>query len=704
MLGDTAETLKILFIFCLSGLFQFAGNSQNNLGNLVWYDTNNNGVKDLTENGIGGITVRLYKDADADNIPDGGVIATTSTAVGGFYAFNTLPAGNYIVAVVLPAGFAKGGTIASGTNPNNDIDDDNNGIDIVGTEVRSHFISLAPGSEPVTDGDGNNGNLTLDFGIYMPSLPPIGGGEVCFVSETNPDDVSTKITWAINPDGTITIRATLAKTFVDNTYGTNQIGWPGHHFFHHLVTSDQLQLSLYDASNTLRMKFDMDYFSEDPLAPSGYGNTGVTGNDGDMITGNASDVVSVRTSLDVNFNDFGYVLTTNSPATDASYTPDPAFPNWIYDVWYEVTVKGSAFPGGFGTASQTDIHASPSKTGKETEIVVPEPCPTANIGNLVWHDENDNGIKDGIELGMPGLTVHLYNDANNDNLPDAGPVATTVTGVNGLYGFSNLSTGFYIVGVVLPAGFTKSTINGGDPDNDIDLDNNGIIVVGGIVRSNTVTLQNGTEPLFDGDGAAGNLTVDFGIFKPSGIPLPVQLLQFTGTGNGSTSTLNWKVTNETQMKFYVIERSRDGRTFLDASTVNSVNAGQTHDYTFTETNSSNADILYYRLRSVGQNGNISYSPVVALRFGNISKNVFTVYPNPVKNYVVIGLGVTEKTEGIIHLVNKAGQTVLIRALKLNAGSNAITIDGLGKYVNGIYNLNIKLDNGKQYYQTILLAH
>ena len=33
------------------------------------------------------------------------------------------------------------------------------------------------------------------------------------------------------------------------------------------------------------------------------------------------------------------VLNTNSPASNSNYTPNPSYPNWIYDVWYEVKVK-----------------------------------------------------------------------------------------------------------------------------------------------------------------------------------------------------------------------------------------------------------------------------------------------------------------------------------------------------------------------------
>jgi hypothetical protein len=200
------------------------------------------------------------------------------------------------------------------------------------------------------------------------------GNQICLASPTKPNIVNAKLTWVDNGNGTITIRATFAKTFVDNTYGTNAIGWPNGHKFNDLVGSDHVELSLLDKSGTKRMDFKVDYISQTNTAPSGYASLGVNGGDGKMILGNASDVVSATTSLDQNFNNFGYVLTTNSPATDANYTPNPQYPKWIYDVWYEVTVKSSAFPGGFGQPMIASVHASPSKTGNNSEDVIPVPC------------------------------------------------------------------------------------------------------------------------------------------------------------------------------------------------------------------------------------------------------------------------------------------------------------------------------------------
>lgn len=199
--------------------------------------------------------------------------------------------------------------------------------------------------------------------------------DMCYIGASAPWIWATQ-RWTSNPDGTITIRITLSRTFVDNTYGTGQVGWPGgNRQFHHLVNSDKLQMALFDADGTRKLEFVVDYISELPTAPGGYGTHGVTGRDGGMVLGSASDVVSALTSIDANFNQFGYVLTTDSPATNAAYAPNPAYPDFIYDVWYEVTVRSEVFgAAGFGYPRVTDLHASPSKTGNDTELLVPADC------------------------------------------------------------------------------------------------------------------------------------------------------------------------------------------------------------------------------------------------------------------------------------------------------------------------------------------
>ncbi len=142
-------------------------------------------------------------------------------------------------------------------------------------------------------------------------------------------------------------------------------------------------------------------------------------------------------------------------------------------------------------------------------------------GGAVWCDFEKNGIKNTrvsgsytLDRGISGITVKLYADADNNNVADSAALADTTTNTNGEYRFTSLLPGNYIIGVVIPSGFSVATVNGGDPDNNLDNDNNGTNTsVGGEVKSKAVTISGGQEPTTDGDNNNGNLTVDFGFDK-----------------------------------------------------------------------------------------------------------------------------------------------------------------------------------------------
>ena len=147
------------------------------LGNRVWHDTNKDGLRGETEPVLAGITVNLYRDSLDDGIPDGGIIATDSTDTNGVYRFDNLIADTYIVEVVPPSGFAS--TIDAGDPDDNKDDDDDNGVNFVGSNVRSQSVTLGRGSvepdkddNPSLNPDALNGeapdkrsNRTVDFGF-----------------------------------------------------------------------------------------------------------------------------------------------------------------------------------------------------------------------------------------------------------------------------------------------------------------------------------------------------------------------------------------------------------------------------------------------------------------------------------------------------------------------------------------------------------
>lgn len=148
------------------------------LGNAVWNDINRNGLKESSEPAIVGATVKLYADANLDGAPDGAALSTTTTNSNGLYIFNELFAGNYIVGVTPPTP-ATGNDFESSvqgeeSNPNLNVDNNDNGIIKIGSETISGTVNLSLGVEPTGENPNNgtssdaNSNLTVDFGFYQP--------------------------------------------------------------------------------------------------------------------------------------------------------------------------------------------------------------------------------------------------------------------------------------------------------------------------------------------------------------------------------------------------------------------------------------------------------------------------------------------------------------------------------------------------------
>lgn len=264
-----------------------------------------------------------------------------------------------------------------------------------------------PGSGTGFAGDPLAPGLGPDTNDECPTPPPlstttqvIGSATTCFYGDTpNPDVPAATIEQVIevvNGKKVVHIRITFNPTFVDNSYGENAVGWgppmtmpapkpmPGMpkppksgHTFRDLLGSDHIELELFNGEQTVSFQADVDYVSEDPSSPCGYGTLGVTGGEGKMIVGSASSVLAAASSLDRNLNGCGYCLPESSPATDENYTPSADAPKWDYRVVYELWIDAEVFgASGFGYAVIREVHASPSKIpGTNTVTVTPKPCP-----------------------------------------------------------------------------------------------------------------------------------------------------------------------------------------------------------------------------------------------------------------------------------------------------------------------------------------
>jgi len=154
--------------------------------------------------------------------------------------------------------------------------------------------------------------------------------------------------------------------------------------------------------------------------------------------------------------------TASASTTIQEPTPTPTF---------TPTLTPTSTPTPTPTPTSTPT-STPTPTPTPTLTPTPTPTPTpaqGELGDKVWYDADQDGIQDPDEIGVPNVTVELY---NNDSCSGS-PEDTTTTNNNGVYTFTGLSGGTYSVKFIPPAGYTLSPPNQGSDDSlDSDADPN----------------------------------------------------------------------------------------------------------------------------------------------------------------------------------------------------------------------------------------
>ncbi len=465
------------------------------IGSQVFYDTDNSGDQDPLnplETGIEDITVLLYQDTSTAMDGSGFVIVdSTVTDMDGIYLFDTLPAGNYQVAILTPADapLASSGPAVSDTE---DVDGNSDGITTIsivpgtpaaGDTIRSGTVVLFPMTEsegetfPGGDQDDmmdGNGNMTVDFGL----VPQNSIGSLVFTDmndngiqdagnplDTPIEGVILQLLADVNGDGIPETVVAMDTTDADGTY-----------FFGNLPDG---------------------IFEVQILMPDG----------------------SAATPSSVAGGDDQDDLIQNGTFTAGPGSPVSSGPIELMAGEEPLDADEMANAGGM---QDVDFDANGDMTVDFGFV------PMLSIGSTVFYDVNDNGTQDltnPLETGIEGVFVTLFLDVSAAmDGSELVQVGTTNTDENGNYLFTMLPEGNYVVSV-LPNdnAQTSSTDPGtGGLDNQTDLDDNGMQVrPGRSAVSPSIMLSAGDEPVepAGNPGAAqddligdlnGDGTIDFG--------------------------------------------------------------------------------------------------------------------------------------------------------------------------------------------------
>ncbi|MCY7351045.1 MAG: hypothetical protein LH606_10295, partial [Cytophagaceae bacterium] len=431
------------------------------LGNRVFNDLDNSGTQNGAEPGINGVKLCLYRVVGGNNVPVDNPFTvavdtfTVTTAGGGYYRFDSLLAGAYVVKVKAAnfgAGQSLNGLISSTgagqeANPNLDVDRNDNGLDALdaGGNVCSGTVTLGP-KEPTGEvnlGPGDAAkvdsltNLTVDFGFKVDCVKPTR-----LVTVTDPNclilgNITLTSTngdkYGISNSGTYTGAAYATATAVPGTLPT-------------VIKSNITNLA--DSTYTIRVFLQNNTCFRDTV-----------------VTVKAAPIkptVSIQPGSPVCSNN-GTTYTIKFIATGGLVTTVPS----------GLIVTGDSIAGiPVGTASVQLIVTSLG--GCIATVTVQAPVcvqPKGSIGNFVCKHHNNDGIQ---QIGAPGGAkggVRLFKE------PTPGVYATvdsTLTNGSGKYGFDSLLTGNYKVRFVktsFPAGCDLSQLpNVATPGDSLDSD------------------------------------------------------------------------------------------------------------------------------------------------------------------------------------------------------------------------------------------
>lgn len=241
--------------------------------------------------------------------------------------------------------------------------------------------------------------------------------------------------------------------FLDDPY-LQLDGWTQNHNFDALLKSDHMGFDLTYPGGKYS-KVILDYLNGSP----GAWTSGQTGQDGSAAPGTGP-MDAVGTSLQWNLNNSGWNGDVwgnplrHSPPYDYFETTGKV---WVWNLIYEWAIPKNKTGGQCGSLTITASHNSPNKDQESM----------GRIGDRVWEDKNLDGIQDPNEVGIPGVTLRLYQGGALLRITETEP------GTSGYYIFNNLSGGSYVVDVdesTLPAGYS---LTGGIEPRPVTLSSGG---------------------------------------------------------------------------------------------------------------------------------------------------------------------------------------------------------------------------------------
>jgi hypothetical protein len=182
------------------------------------------------------------------------------------------------------------------------------------------------------------------------------------------------------------------------------------------------------------------------------------------------------------------------------------------------------------------------------------------------------------------------------------------------------------------------------------------------------------------------------------IPLPLQLLRFTGTlNNRGQAQLQWQLADPQPGTKMEVLFSTDGAQYTTAGTLwpqkQETRFSFVQEQVLTETG-------HFRLRITGTDGTEQYSHNITLQADRKGTDAIQISPVPFNDQLQVHYKADADAIIKISLRNAAGQPVYNKAYKVQAGNNSLQLAGLNELPAGTYLLELAAPGGQIQYRTL----
>jgi hypothetical protein len=173
---------------------------------------------------------------------------------------------------------------------------------------------------------------------------------------------------------------------------------------------------------------------------------------------------------------------------------------------------------------------------------------------------------------------------------------------------------------------------------------------------------------------------------------PALMMSFDGQVQSQTADLNWVMENETDCKYFVIERSGDTGGYDSIGVVTGLNNNNQTTYIYTDDHMLNGN-NYYRLRQVDMEGVVRYSKVVSLYdMQQEAAPRMSVYPNPTAATLNFSINSTSTQQIFVQIYSISGVLLQSSEQTLSAGNNLQSI-AVNNLKSGNYFLKVSNREG-----------